>query len=382
MIETVQIDSVAHGGHGVGRIDGRVCFVAGALPGDVVKARVERETKGVLWAAIEEVVEPSPHRVGVACPVFGQCGGCAWLHFAYPAQSEWKQRIVRDCFERIARIEVETEWVEDRDLRLGYRTRAEFDGDGTHWGFYARGTKDVIDIDGCPLCHEKLNDAFRRLRKLTYKGAVELVVNPDGDDVLAWSQRPHRKLKATFDHFGTPSNKSRRASFVFDDVPIVNGTFSQSSLLLNRLLRSAVAKMAASADSVLDLYCGNGNLSLRLVAARKVVGIDHNRAAVKAAAAQGRGQYGGGSEEAFRAALRSAHWNAVILDPPRTGAKGIAKYLAEVSADAIIYVSCDPATLARDVKTLAAADWRVDRTVVIDMFPNTAHVETVCRLIR
>jgi 23S rRNA (uracil1939-C5)-methyltransferase len=382
MTETVEITSVANSGHGVGRVDGRVCFVVGALPGDVVKVQVERETKGILWAVIEEVVEPSPHRTDAPCPVFGQCGGCAWLHFAYPAQGEWKQRIVRDCFERIARTEIETEWVEDPALRLGYRTRAEFHGDGTHWGFYARGTRDVVGIDGCPLCHEKLNAAFRRLRKLTYKGAVELVINPDGDDVLAWSQRPHRKLKATFEHFGTPSNKSRRAAFMFDGAPIVNGTFSQSSLPLNRLLRGVVAEMAASAESVLDLYCGNGNLSLGLTAANKIQGIDHNRPAVKAAAAQGKGHYGGGSTEAFAAALRSAHWNAVILDPPRTGAKELAKNLGEVSADAIIYVSCDPATLARDVKSLAAAGWRVDRTVVIDMFPNTAHVETVCRLVR
>jgi 23S rRNA (uracil1939-C5)-methyltransferase len=382
MTETIAITAVAHGGHGVGRHEGRVWFIKGALPGETVRACVTRETKGVLWAEIEEIVAPSPHRVDAPCPVFGQCGGCTWLHFAYPAQGEWKQRIVRDCFERIARVEVEPEWLEEPTLRLGYRTRAEYHADGSQWGFYAQGSRDVVSMAECPLCHPKLNVAFHRLRGLTFKGAVELVINPDGDDVLVWTQRPHRKLKAMFAQFGTPSNKSRRASFVFDNVPIVNGTFSQSSLLLNRLLRATVHEMVSDAESVLDLYCGNGNLSLGLTHARKVQGIDHNRAAVKAAATQGQGLYSGGGEAAFSAALRSTHWNAVILDPPRTGAKAIAKNLAEVSADAIIYVSCDPATLARDVKALAAADWRVDRTMVIDMFPNTAHVETVCRLVR
>ena len=89
---TLEISGLAHGGHGVGRIDGRVCFVPYALPGDVIRVEVVRESKGILWGAIAELVTPSPDRTAPACPVFGQCGGCTWLHFAYPAQAEWKQR--------------------------------------------------------------------------------------------------------------------------------------------------------------------------------------------------------------------------------------------------------------------------------------------------
>ncbi|MBN2308043.1 MAG: methyltransferase, partial [Candidatus Hydrogenedentes bacterium] len=189
-------------------------------------------------------------------------------------------------------------------------------------------------------------------------------------------------LKNAFPLAGTRDDTMKRASFTFDGIPIVNGTFSQSSLLLNRLLVRTVHAMTAGADAVLDLYCGNGNLSLGLASAKEVLGLDHNRAAVHRAAAVGRGVYRAGKERAFCEALASRRWDAVILDPPRTGAKPIAPALAKADAAAIVYVSCDPATLARDVKTLAASGWRIDKATALDLFPHTPHVETVCRLVR
>ena len=125
MATIVPITGVAHGGHGVSRIDGQVCFVPYALPGDTVEVRVVRQARGVLWGAIDKLVEPSPHRCAPCCPYFGACGGCMWLHFAYPGQAEWKQRIVKDALERIAGVTADVVWVEDEILRLGYRTRAE-----------------------------------------------------------------------------------------------------------------------------------------------------------------------------------------------------------------------------------------------------------------
>jgi 23S rRNA (uracil1939-C5)-methyltransferase len=389
MNPVVQITGAAHGGFGVGRIDGRVLFVPYALPGDTVRVTIERESKGVLWGRIEEVVDPSPDRVDAQCPYFGTCGGCTWLHFAYPAQAEWKRRIVRDCLQRIAGMGVTVGWTEDDGLRLGYRTRAEFQGDGTRRGFHALGTHQIVDVDRCPLCHDKLNAALARLRTVAYKGPVEIVVNPDGDEVLVWTKRRHRKLKNAFPLAGTPGDKGRRASFLFDGVPVVNGAFSQSSLLLNVLLVRTVHDLIGAPGSVLDLYCGTGNLSLGL-AVERVLGLDQNPAAVRAAtravragaAGSARAEYRRGRDSAFAQALRTEHWDAVILDPPRTGAKAIAPALGNADADAIVYVSCDPATLARDVKTLAQSGWHIARTTVLDLFPHTPHVETVCRLVR
>jgi 23S rRNA (uracil1939-C5)-methyltransferase len=167
---------------------------------------------------------------------------------------------------------------------------------------------------------------------------------------------------------------------MFDGAPIVNGAFSQSSLLLNRLLVGLVKDTLGPVDSLLDLYCGNGNFSLQ-TKAKSVLGLDHDRFATNAANAIGRGTYRAADETAFCQALRQP-WDAVVLDPPRTGAKAIINALAECQAQTIVYVSCDPATLARDLKTLTATGWQLLSTTAVDIFPNTPHIETVCQIKR
>jgi 23S rRNA (uracil1939-C5)-methyltransferase len=247
-------------------------------------------------------------------------------------------------------------------------------------GFYAPGTHTVVDMERCPLCHDKLNAALHRLRSVSFEGAVELVANPESDDVLVWTRQPEPALQKVFPVAGSLRDK-KPFYFLFDGVPIVNGAFSQSSLLLNRVLVRTVHEMIGDADRVLDLYCGNGNFSLGLQREGQILGLDHNPAAIGAANELRPGQYRVGDETAFCKALKE-RWDVVLLDPPRTGAKPIVEDLARCSATAIVYVSCDPATLARDLKVLAAQTWRVVRVVAVDMFPNTAHVETVCRLER
>ena len=382
-LHTVQIASAAHGGHGVGRIDGQVCFIPYALPGDVVSARITRRAKGVLWGQIESVLEASPDRVEDAgCAQFGTCGACTWLHFQYPAQGEWKRRIVRDSINRIAKLDAEIGWLENPELRLGYRTRAEFHAAAGRRGFYALASHHVVDIESCPLCHAHLNDALRRLRGLQLDASVEIVVNPDGPEVLAWSRAPHAGLRAMFSTAQSPADKAARAGFLCDGVLIINGGFSQSSLSLNRLLTSAVRDATAETDHILDLYCGSGNFSVTRPAEVTVTGLDHNHAAIAAANAVRPGSYRRGDEGAFIEALQTITSGAVILDPPRSGAAAIAPALGDSRADRIVYVSCDPATLARDLKALTAKSWRIGSLTAVDMFPNTAHIETVCVLER
>ncbi|MCC6695289.1 MAG: class I SAM-dependent RNA methyltransferase [Candidatus Hydrogenedentes bacterium] len=382
MTHNLTITAVAHGGHGVARVEGQVCFVAYGLPGDTVRARIVKRSKGVLWAVIDELLEASPDRIPAHCPVYGICGACTWLHFAYPAQGEWKRRIVRESLARLARIEIDVAWADDSNHRLRYRTRAEFHGDGEHLGFYATASHDVVDVTACPLCHPRLNTALATLRALKPDGSVEVVVNPEGDDVLVWTRSHIRGLESAFAHAQHPGSEEARASFLFDGVPVVNGAFSQSSLLLNRVLVRTVHDAVGDAASVLDLYCGTGNLSLGLARERDVTGIDHNRAAVEAARAIGAGDYRAGNERAFHEAIREQAWDAIILDPPRTGAREMAPALARCEARRLVYVSCDPATLARDTKVLIEGGWCMERATAVDLFPNTPHIETVCTFAR
>lgn len=375
-MQTLEITSLAHGGYGVARVDRQVWFIPYGLPGDIVNVEVVRRAHGIVWGRILDISTPSPQRTQVPCPVFGRCGACTWLHFAYPAQLEWKRQIVLDTLKRLGGVvPFETSSVEMPDLRLGYRTRAEFQSDGKGRGFYAENSHDVVDIVSCPLCHPKLNSAFARLREGRVTGPVEMTVNPEGEDVLVWSAKPNPKLCGVFPEAQSFASSEDRRSFLFDGVPVVNGAFSQSSLLLNRALRSIVHDALKDAGTVLDLYCGTGNFSLSLNA--EVMGLDHNRAGIEAVIALGRHDYRTGNERDFKRAIDEKPWDAILLDPPRTGALEIVQSLAESNAGRIVYVSCDPATLARDAKALAKNNWQMVRAIVVDMFPCTTHIECV-----
>ncbi|HNR35668.1 MAG TPA: TRAM domain-containing protein [Candidatus Hydrogenedentes bacterium] len=366
----IAINGLAAGGDGVGRHEGQVCFVPYGVPGDIARVRITRQTKSALWAEIREIVSPSPDRVEPACPYFGRCGGCCWQPIAYPVQEGWKRRMVAETLRRIGKVEAEVEWAAEPASPFGYRTRARFHAQGKAFGFLASGSHTVVDIENCPVCHDRLNAALARLREQPEKADVEVTVNPEGDETLVWTRC--RALRSAF---------PEASSFLLDGVPIVNGCFSQASLILNRLLRRIVDENIGQPSSLLDLYCGNGNLSLHHARLSRVVGMDRDPRATRAASKLAPGAYQTGGEEAFRKALRKT-WDVVLLDPPRTGAKAIMESLGKAPAGAIVYVSCDPATLARDLGMLAAHGWKPVRITAMDLFPHTSHVETVCRLER
>jgi 23S rRNA (uracil1939-C5)-methyltransferase len=382
MEHQIEITSLAHGGAGIGRIDGQVCFVPFALPGDALRVRVTRREKNHLFGEIVAVETPSDDRQSPQCASFGRCGACTWDHFAYPAQAEWKRRIAMEQLARLGGVTLDLAWVEDPALRRGYRTRAEFHSDGEHFGFYALGSHDIVDTTACSLCHPHLNAALPLLREARIKGSCTVTVNPEGEEVMVWTKFPQRRLRDRFPLANVPKDESPRAQFVFDGAPIVNGTFAQASLLLNRLLVRTVHSLLGKSGTLLDLYCGNGNLSIGLPSTVEVSGMDHNRYAVNAARRVSKREYRTGGEERMAALLAGQAWDAIVLDPPRTGAKALLPALAKAQAGRMVYVSCDAATLARDLKALAAAGWQPERGFALDLFPHTAHVELVVALTR
>lgn len=381
MKPTVEVTSLAYGGDGIARVDGQVCFIPAGLPGDVLQIEITRRAKGVLWGRIHRVITPSPDRLAEADGAHRVLSaGDAWGHFAYPAQAEWKQRLVREALSRYAGIEVELACCDDPALRTGWRTRADLHGDGEKLGFYAQGTHQIVE-QPCPLLHPRLAALVEALRAIGWRRDVTLTVDPEGEATLAFGGKPTPEARALVTAWDTPRSDEDRGRFVFDGAPIVNGTFCQSSLLLNRLLRGVVDGYMHATGRLFDAYCGNGNLSLAHLATRSVVGMDISEHAVEAAKALG-GDYRVGDAWAIADVIRAGPWGSIVLDPPRAGAKELSPALVNAGAEELIYVGCDPVAMARDLKALQPGDWRAVHATAIDLFPNTAHIETVVRLER
>jgi len=379
MFEEVAIVRLAHGGDGIGDIDGKICFVPYGLPGDIVEVKLVKNTKKYCRGIIKKIITSSPDRKGADCPVFEKCGGCSWLHFDYPSQLEWKQKIIKICFDKLAKIDVDVKGLENPELRTGYRTRATFKGENGKWGFYAAQSHEVVDIEECPLCHPNLNAALKKLHQTPLGGEIEVLADPDSDDILVWTEEASEELQEDFPLAQAGlKDEGPRHQFMRDGVPVVNGTFNQSSLDLNRMLVDHVHSFLQDADSILDLYCGSGNLTLGLADQATVVGLDKNGPAIQAADQTERGEFHIGNDKAFPEFIKRQRWGAIVLDPPRIGAKHIMESLIDADAERIVYVSCDPATLARDTATLLKGNWEINSVTALDMFPNTAHVETVC----
>lgn len=374
----VAIDGVAYGGDGIGRISGLACFVSGALPGDVVRVRIYRHQARAVWGRLLSIITPSPERsVPSLCAEKACESACAWQAFRYPAQAIWKRRIVQDTLERIGRVAVEVGWLEQPELRNGYRTRALFHGDGTAVGYFRQRTHDVIRLDACPLNHPRLNQALEHLQIPGIRGDVQVTVNPEGEETLMWLRREIAAVRERFPMTDTRLDAVRHR-FLFDGVPIVNGAFSQSSLLLNRMLRNHTDTCIQHPDSLIDLYCGNGNLSLHYAGLCDVLGVDHAGVSVAAAADLAPGAYVEGDEQTMVQFLKKRAWEVILLDPPRTGAWNLVEALKSADAARIVYVSCNPATLARDIRGITEGGWKVTQAVALDLFPHTPHVETVC----
>lgn len=431
----ISIERLAFGGSGVGRLDGKVCFVPFSCPGDELAVRVTSEKRSYLTAEIVSVITPGSDRIPPACPLFGSCGGCSWQHIAYPRQLEEKRRIFCDALWRGARVPGElVSPVVASPRTYGYRSRVQFKlhgaGAGLCIGFYRQGTHFVEDVgQGCPVALPVINLILDRLRTVlasfpeqtkipqinldcAEQGAV-LIVNYIGDDgegaAAFFRQRAAELEPATALYLQTGRKSTLRRVFGEDllgyslggDSPAAAdcsltyrpGGFAQVNAEQNRTLLNLVREFAdcRGDQRLLDLYCGNGNFSLPLAGSvAAVTGIEEYGDSI--AAARHNARLNGITNAEFICADATAGvrqlagagrtFSTVILDPPRSGAADPVREIPGLEADRIIYISCDPSTLARDCGVLSGNGYRVVSSVPVDMFPQTYHLESVTLLRR
>ena len=403
--------SQAHGGAAVARDDGKVWLVSYALPGEVVEAEPRGRQGGVAVASTTRVIEPSPHRAPAPCPYFGACGGCQLQHADYAYQLDLKKQVVEEAWARAGlRLPPDTP-VLGMDEPWRYRIRGEFEAvagaGGWRFGFHRMRSHSVLPIDSC-LIHdlriERALPAFAQAaNEMQLKGLQNLLltVEPNGSGLL-WRLRFHgREPRWPRDEFARRVAELLPELTVLDDTMSVefwgltfrarSDTFVQTNyrqmLVLYRIALDMVA--AKPEERVLDLYAGIGTISVAVARdAAGVTAIEENPHAVQlgrlnARINSARVDYLPGRVEAVLRGIRLGQHQVVILDPPRAGCEPAAlAELIRLGLDRLVYVSCEPSTHARDLVALVRGGYRIRRAAIVDMFPQTYHIESVALLER
>lgn len=414
--------TVAHGGTSVARDDaGKVWLVAYTLPGEVVEVEPRGKQGGVAVGMATAVLEASPQRVAARCAHFGpgasqpafltQCGGCQWQHAAYARQLELKRQVVEEAWSRAGiRLPPDAPVLGMEDP-WRYRIRGEFEAittsDGVRFGFHRQRSYTVQPIAQCPIHDARIEEALpafaRAATELDVTGLQNLLltVEPSGAGLLwrarlkggagGWSREDFARRVAELLPDRVLLDDAMTLEFWGMTFRVSNDTFVQTNYRQMLVLyRTAIEMLAPTAsDSVLDLYAGIGTISVAIARdAANVTAVEENPHAVhlgrlNARINDARVEYLPGRVEKALGRVRIGRHTAAVLDPPRAGCEPAA--LAEIlrlGPDRLVYISCEPSTHARDLAALVRGGYRIRRAAVVDMFPQTYHIESVALLER
>ena len=425
----LSIEKLVYGGNGLAHADGNTVFVPYVLPGEEVRASARKRQKKLLWADLLEVIFPAKERGQPKCPHFQKCGGCHYQHISAAEQLRLKKEILQETLSRLGGISWDGPIREHAAEPYGYRNRAQWavrQGMPRALGYFLPESSVILPIDECPVLSPLLAETFLKLQDMSRSGTLPARVK----EIEAFADSRDQKiaLNVAFERFPKPAaeliaafhnalpqleslllldqkkNKFELAGtgYLTQDAGgyqyrVSHLSFFQvNRLLIEDLLETVVAN--ARGDLALDLYAGVGFFTLPLAKAfRKVVSVDANLAATRDLKANAElagvsiACYNEHVEEFLKKTKERPE--LVVLDPPRTGlGSQAAKHLAEIDAREIVYLSCDPSTLARDVavltdsarkpKEIAAPSTRYEITEMhlFDLFPQTFHIETLVRL--
>ena len=432
---SVTVRDLAHDGRGIGQSDGdenagKTVFVHGALPDEKVRAKLIGRTRQFDEGVTEEVLESSKDRVVPDCPWFEQCGGCALLHMSHDAQIEWKHKRLVDNLQRIGGVTAER-WAEPiRSAPYGYRRRARLSvrhvakKGRVLVGFREKQGRFVADVTSCLVLHEKFSNRLEALSELigelSIPQAIPQIEIAVGDEDAALILRHLEPLTSADlmrlhefhkahgiaiylqskgpDTIHCLTDPAMSLSYSLPEWDVSLAFQPQQFIQVNAAINAQLVSKAiqwlelGSDDRVLDLFCGLGNFTLPMArVAAEVVGVEGAQDLVDSA--RNNAARNKISNAVFHAAdltldpdkqpfLREAY-DAVLIDPPRSGAEDVLPLVAKSGTRRVVYVSCNPATLARDAGLLVAEHgYRLVEAGVADMFPHTAHVESMALFVK
>lgn len=428
----VTIEKLIYGGWGLGRYEEKVVLVPGVMPSEVVEIEVQRELKDYIIANPLRILKASPQRIEPKCPHFLQCGGCDYQHIPYELQLLYKEEIFKEELKRIGRIDEEVvRPIVPSPLSFGWRIKLDLAvemKERLYIGFYRRNTKEVVPISTCPVAHPLAEGLMLFFKEVLQRHLVlapfirhlEIFVSPDEGKgfLIIYSLIHHKedhmrkmaaelmnecpnlkdvllKTKAlVFPHSLTGLGRTQSAlKFFYEGMEFLlyPGVFVQANLDQNKNLISLLReKLKDESGETLELYAGMGNLSLPLARFFSLwTAVEKNRLAVK------NGNYNAQkngikltfiNEEAIRVlenwSKEGKKCDLLLLDPPRQGALEELKQALSLNPKRIVYISCNPSTLARDLRFLIDNGYTLEETIPLDFFPQTFHIESVSFLKR
>ena len=442
-VHTLEVEGYTAEGMGVARLEGRVVFIPGTIRGERWRVRLEKVNKNVAWGRGVELLAPSQKRLEPDCPLYGRCGGCQFRHMAYEEELWAKGQRIQDALSRLGGVNLQLSGVLGAENTNRYRNKVQFpvsvEKNGLAVGYYRHRSHDVLDASDCPLqplSVTRLREAFKtwmeKFRIPAYEdetgnglvrhlyvrsnhtGEALVCVVANGEKLTREKELVECLCRAEPQLAGVVLNVNTRDTNVilgpsyrtlwgrdWLEEELCGLTFRLSVPSFFQINRAQTQRLYALAlefagltgkETVLDLYCGIGTISLAMAkGAGKIIGAEIVPQAIEDAKENARrnglenaeffcGDAGAVAEKLAREGVRP---QVICVDPPRKGlGEEVPAVLAGMEPDRIVYVSCDPATLARDVKRFGALGYRAVRAQGVDLFPRCAHVETVVLLER
>jgi 23S rRNA (uracil1939-C5)-methyltransferase len=395
----VTIEKLVYGGDGLARLDGQVVLVPFVLPGEQAMVEAVERKPGLVRSKLVELRNASGARVAALCPYFGRCGGCHYQHASYEAQLAQKRAILAETLRRVGKFEPPEEIAVVAGEPWHYRNRAQFHVQGQEMGYLEARSNRLCGVEHCPISSPRINQALAALREMQRDGrwpgfvrSLEIFTNEDAVQLnVLESERPVARRFFEWCAEKVPGYVPGALDYKAGDAihQVSGGSFFQ----VNRFLTSKMVELSvadANGDSALDLFAGVGLFSIPLARRfAKVRAVESGAGAVRDL--RWNAERAGveidaqqiNVEQFLRGVSVTATPDFVLADPPRAGlGKNVVRELVRLAPARVTVVACDPATLARDLAGLMAGGYRLAQLTMIDLFPQTFHIEAIARLER
>ena len=398
MNQILEIEKLDHQGRGISKINGKVIFIPNAYIGETVEVEITKDIKKYMEGKVIKYIKTSSDRIKYNCPYYHECGGCDIAHINYEKQLEFKKNTVIDIFKRYANLDINPNICESKD-KLHYRNKVVLHVENNKKGFYKDETNELVPIDSCLLLNKKLNDVINSYNgRLNISDLKEILLRTNGEEVLVKFTSNNELLNANIVLKDKENKEVEEATkYIKDNAIIFNlGKYkyavtadsffqvnTKQTINLYNKVREYIGKYKV--NMVLDLYCGTGTIAIYISdLCNKVVGVEVNKSSITCANYNKLLNKINNVEfiegDVSTVINNEMNPNLIVVDPPRSGLDDKTIYtIKQIQPKKLIYVSCNPMTLARDVQKLSE-EYKLNDIELFDMFPNTHHVESVCLL--